>query len=315
LLSSSGLRHGAVNILKLKDIEKIEKYNIYKITAYRKSKKYKYITFCTPECTTLVDSYLSYRKKQGEQLKGNSPLIREQFNTTDKLKVNNSRHLTSNSIRIMINDVLTKYTNLRKKLPFDYENKRKEGRNPTMLTHGFRKFFNTECAKAGVYPDFIEMMLGHKLPGMRSHYMKPDINTLLEGTKECKGYIHAINDLTINDENRLSMQVQELKEKDDYQNYVIDKKLKEKDLEIERMQQTIKAVFERIENFTRNPTISKSLESKIEEIKAETRHQQSTIKLLFEIEKKRKELMDKKGFITKEDMELIHNSLNKTLNK
>ncbi len=33
LLSSTGLRHGAVNILKLKDLEKIEKYNIYQITA------------------------------------------------------------------------------------------------------------------------------------------------------------------------------------------------------------------------------------------------------------------------------------------
>jgi integrase len=32
LLSSSGLRHGAVNILKLRDLEKIEKYNIYKVT-------------------------------------------------------------------------------------------------------------------------------------------------------------------------------------------------------------------------------------------------------------------------------------------
>ena len=47
----------------------------------------------------------------------------------------------------------------------------------------FRKFCSTECAKAGVYPDFIELMLGHKLPGMRSHYMKPDVYTLLEGTK------------------------------------------------------------------------------------------------------------------------------------
>ena len=160
----------------------------------------------------MIDSYLDYRKNQGEQLKGNSPLIREQFNTTDKLKVNNPRHLTTKAIRYMINEVLTKYTTLRKKLTFDYENKRKEGRNPTMLTHAFSKFFNTECAKAGVYPDFIELMLGHKFPGVRSHYMKPDINTLLEGTKEVKGYIAAINALTINDENRLSKQVQELKE-------------------------------------------------------------------------------------------------------
>ena len=48
LLSSSGLRHGAVHILKLRDLKKIDKYQLYQITAYRKSKKYKYITFCTP---------------------------------------------------------------------------------------------------------------------------------------------------------------------------------------------------------------------------------------------------------------------------
>ena len=64
LLSSSGLRHGAVNILKVGDLEKIEKYNnIYKITAYRKSKKFRYYTFCTPECSTLIDSYLQYSSR------------------------------------------------------------------------------------------------------------------------------------------------------------------------------------------------------------------------------------------------------------
>lgn len=65
LMSSSGLRNGAVNILKIRDLEKIEKYQLYQITAYRKSKKHSYKTFCTPECSTLIDSYLSYRKNQG----------------------------------------------------------------------------------------------------------------------------------------------------------------------------------------------------------------------------------------------------------
>jgi len=249
LLSSSGLRHGAVNILKLRDLEKIEKYNIYKITAYRKSKKFKYFTFCTPECSTLIDSYLSYRKNQGEVLKGNSPFIREQFNTTDKLKINNPRHLTSKSIRNMINDVLTKYSTLRKKLKFDYENKRKQGRNPTMLTHGFRKFFNTECAKAGVYPDFIELLMGHKLSGVRSHYMKPDINTLLEGTKEVKGYVAAIDALTINDENRLSKQVQQLKEKNEDSEYVIKGKLQEKEEQIKSLEESVKFLSDRFNTF------------------------------------------------------------------
>jgi hypothetical protein len=227
LLTSSGLRYGAIHILKLRDLEKIEKYNLYKITAYRNSKKYNYKTFCTPECASLIDSYLDYRKHSGEQLNGNSPLLREQFNTTDKLKINHARHLSSRTIRYMINDVLTKYSSLRKKLPFDYENRRKEGKNPTMLTHAFRKFFDTESRKAGVYPDFVELLMGHKLQGVRSHYFKPDVQTLLEGTKEVKGYVAAIDSLTINDENRLSKQVEKLKQQDDYNKYIIDKKIQD----------------------------------------------------------------------------------------
>jgi seryl-tRNA synthetase len=69
--------------------------------------------------------------------------------------------------------------------------------------------------------------------------MKPDINTLLEGTKEVKGYIASIDSLTINDENRLSKQVQELKEKNEDAEYVIKGKLQEKDEEIKGMKQQI----------------------------------------------------------------------------
>jgi hypothetical protein len=227
LLSSSGLRHGALNIIKLRDLEKIEKYNIYKITAYRKSKKYKYYTYCTPECTNLIDTYLEYRKNKGEELKGNSPLIREQFSTNDKLKINNPRHLTSRSIRTMINDVLIKYTNLRKKLTFDYKNNRKVGKNPTMLTHGFRKFFTVECTKAGVYHEIVERLVGHTIPGSRNSYLIFNPQTLLEGTADCKGYVTAIDALTINDENRLKKENQELKQQDDYNKFVIEKQLKE----------------------------------------------------------------------------------------
>ena len=86
-----------------------------------------------------------------------------------------------------------------------------------MPTHGLRKYFDMESRKAGVYPDIVEILIGHSLPGVRSHYFKPDIQTLLEGTAECKGYVTTRNNFIINDENRLSKQVQELKEKDDYQ--------------------------------------------------------------------------------------------------
>lgn len=269
-----------------------------------------------------INRFLSNRKNQGEQLNGNSPLIREQFNTNDKLKINNPRHLTSRSIRNMVNDVLTKYSTLRKKLSFDHENNRKEGRNPTMLTHGFRKFMNTECTKAGVYPDFIELMLGHKLPGVRSHYMKPDIKTLLEGTKECKVYVAAINDLTIDEANRLTKQ--ELKEQDDYQKYVIDKKIKEKDEEIAQMRQAMGTVLESVDKMKNDLIVQqreklekdKEIKDDFSKVKDDFKRIRALLstreiftQILEEVDQKREEVFVKKGFVRKEDEEAIKNSI------
>ena len=122
--------------------------------------------------------------------------------------------------------------------------------------------------KQGVYPDFIELMLGHKLPGMRSHYMKPDINTLLEGTKEVKGYVAAIDSLTINDENRLSKQVQELKEKNEDAEYVIKGKLQEKEEQIKVLMTQV----EKLNNETnRNRQKFIDIANQIQEIKNRTK--------------------------------------------
>ena len=58
LISSSGIRMGAIPLLKLRNLTKIEKYNLYQINVYEKSKKSNYKTFCTPECA-FYDRYLS----------------------------------------------------------------------------------------------------------------------------------------------------------------------------------------------------------------------------------------------------------------
>ena len=65
------------------------------------------------------------------------------------------------------------------------------------------------------------MLLGHKI-GLSSSYYRPSEAELLEE------YLRVVPELTINEENRLSRQVQELKEKDDYQNYIIDQKIEGK---------------------------------------------------------------------------------------
>ena len=242
LMSSSGIRMGAIPLLRLRNLIKIEKYALYQITVYEKSKKSNYKTFCSPECAAIINSYLDYRKHAGENLKPESPLIREQFNHADSFKVNNPKSIGQGLVKYLVNEVLTKYSTLKEKIEYDYDNKRKlvGKKNSTALTHSLRKYFDTEARKSGVYPDIVELLMGHKLPGVRSHYFKPDIQTLLEGTAECKGYIAAISDLTIDESNRLSKQVQELKEQDDYQKYVINNKMKEKDEQIKALQESIK---------------------------------------------------------------------------
>lgn len=73
LMCSSGIRVGAIPSLKLKNLEKIEKYNIYKIIVYENEDE-EYVTYCTPECRMAIDSYLEYRQRHGENpIKESSP--------------------------------------------------------------------------------------------------------------------------------------------------------------------------------------------------------------------------------------------------
>ena len=46
LLSSAGLRVGALPSLRIRNLEKIDKYNLYKIIIYENEEE-EYITFCT----------------------------------------------------------------------------------------------------------------------------------------------------------------------------------------------------------------------------------------------------------------------------
>ena len=81
---STGIRKSALFELKLKHIEKIEEYGLYKFTIYPYSQKYRYVTYCTPECAKEIDSYLQYRKEAGEILTKDSWLLRNDFGKFNK---------------------------------------------------------------------------------------------------------------------------------------------------------------------------------------------------------------------------------------
>lgn len=87
---STGIRLAALPLLRIGDLKLIKvmdsESEIYEITVYQGYRE-EYVTFCTPECMKVINSYLEYRRRSGEVLADNSPLIREQFNSNDSFKV------------------------------------------------------------------------------------------------------------------------------------------------------------------------------------------------------------------------------------
>jgi site-specific recombinase XerC len=55
LMSSAGLRVGSISSLRVKDLEPIDRYNIYKVNVYASSKRSSYFSFCTPECRKEIE--------------------------------------------------------------------------------------------------------------------------------------------------------------------------------------------------------------------------------------------------------------------
>ena len=83
LLASTGVRIGALPMLKFRHLAKEVKHDLYQVTVYEGTSS-QYATFCTPECTRAIDDYKEYRIRYGETLTPESPLIREQFDKNDQ---------------------------------------------------------------------------------------------------------------------------------------------------------------------------------------------------------------------------------------
>ena len=80
LMSSAGLRRGAISYLRIRDLQKIDKYNLYKINVYKKEQE-SIQRSVLQSAPNYIDQYLDWRKRIGEQLKPNSPLFRIEFDT------------------------------------------------------------------------------------------------------------------------------------------------------------------------------------------------------------------------------------------
>jgi integrase len=211
LLSSSGMRVGALQNLRVGDLTPIDKYNIYQIQVYKRSKS-KYITFCTPECRKEIDLHLQYRKRYGEHITDKSPVFRTTFNRNDQFKAANKiKPFSTVGIKCMVNELLN-ITGVRPSIKMTEGMKHTSNRTNLMEVHGFRKFFDTSCTTAGMDSLYTEMLMGHDV-GLKGRYTKLSPDELLEGNDKNLGYLSVMEHLIICEENRLRRKVEVMTEK------------------------------------------------------------------------------------------------------
>jgi integrase len=253
LMASSGMRLGALPILKFGDLILVEKHQLYQIRVHTNSRTSRQYTFCTPECRKAIDNYLDNRRRDGERITKVSPLFRAEYNARDPFDAaNNVKSISEPTVKRCISEVLYD-SGLRTPLAIDPTIKL-NNRRAVPMDHGFRRFFATWCHDSGMPDIEIKWCMGQST-GLEGRYIKPQPDSgiyamVLEGHDKKAGYLDAIDWLTINAENRLKRENELLKvRKSEYE------KLKE-DLEhakeiITYSTNQTKSTTERINELTR----------------------------------------------------------------
>lgn len=227
-LASTGVRIRAIVDLKLEDLVNIPNNNdLYKVKVYATARE-RYFTFVTPEASKALKIYLNYRERCGEKLTPKSPLFRDQFDRSDSDSISNPQPIKLRALEWLISQTIQKSGLRTVERLTEIPNEHGKIRKNVRLTSGFRKFFDTQLIYADVKPAIKEMLMGHSI-GLDDHYFKPSESEVLQE------YLKAVNALTVNEENRLKIKVEELSNKNQNNEYIIQSKLQDKDKQIEAL--------------------------------------------------------------------------------
>jgi integrase len=210
LLASTGMRVGAIHSIVLSNLRRVDVRTqyLYKIIVYELEEE-EYYTFCSFECAIVIDQYLEYRKRSGEVLKPNSPLIREEFDHSDLFKSKTPHKLSNQYVMILVDRILVA-------AGIKITKRRIKGAKT-------RKFYITNMKKANADFSDREFLVGHKFSrGLDVNYDRTSEEDRLQE------YLKAMDLLTISPENRLR---KELHDKDQ----IINHTLLEKDMQIQRL--------------------------------------------------------------------------------
>ncbi|HSA75297.1 MAG TPA: hypothetical protein VLE21_03835 [Candidatus Nitrosocosmicus sp.] len=189
---------------------------------------------------------MDFRASHGEKIGPDSWLMRDIWQITDLPTHGGQIRLASHPQKLTVGAIKNiVYRALRTQQIIDKLDKvRGEGsRHEFKMMHGFRKAFKTLCEKSGMKSINVELLMGHNI-GVSSSYYKPTENEVLQD------YVnHAVDYLTINEENRLSKQVEELQQKNHDKEYLIASKFQEKTQEIETLKEQVKLILDTFKKY------------------------------------------------------------------
>ena len=177
-LSASGVRRGAVPVLKIGNLKQMPN-GCLAVTIYEGSDE-EYLTFINKESNDALTLYLEQRKHKGEIITNDSPVfLGQSTNRSSKLKAMSEASVSTVMIRAKNNAGV------------NFEGA------PNLLCHAFRRRFNTilKMNKESNGP-LIERLMGHDMK-LDNSYFQPTLDDLFAE------YQKGMADLTIDDSERL----------------------------------------------------------------------------------------------------------------
>ena len=200
-----------------------------------------YYSFITTEAYDALKEWMEFRSSYGEKITGDSWVMRDLWKTTNityGAKLGYARtplKLKSSGIRSLIAKALFQQ-NVRPVL------QKGQKRHEFKTAHGFRKFFKTQ-AEQHMKAANVEMLMGHDL-GISKSYYKPQEKEVLED------YLKAVKNLTIqkNNDKIFKKEIDELREKNENNEYIIKSKLQEKDAALVALSDQVMILMSEVQN-------------------------------------------------------------------
>src|SRR5215469_15283898 len=231
---SSGIRIGAWDYLQWKHVSPIANDNgeivAARLLVYAGDPE-EYYSFITSEAYNSLKDWMDFRASYGENISGESWVMRDIWQTTNITYGANlglatcPLKLKSSGIKRLLERALWEQ-GLRRPLAKGVR------RHEWKAAHGFRKYYKSHAEQV-MKPINVEITMGHNI-GLSESYYRPTQQEVLQD------YLKAVDNLTIGvDKAVLQKQVDRIKQETKDNEYVIRGKLQEKDEEIRSMKEDL----------------------------------------------------------------------------